>query len=194
MPLEDDLIMTRTTVYKSCGAVMAMAAMIGAADAPYMGKWKLNPAKSQLTGQTTILEKTSSGGIRFAVGAISYIVNLDGKEYPAPNGWTAAWRAVDANTWEITNRVGGKVANTYRLSLKDDTLTSVMSRKGLEEAPIEESAVFTRISGGPGFFGTWKGVIANMARVEFSPSGRDGLIYDSSEKLVGQFRLGKLAK
>ena len=178
--------MTRTTISKSCVVVIAMAPIIGAADAPYMGKWKLNPAKSQLTGQTAMIEKTASGAIRFATGAMSFVAKIDGKEYPGFNGGTIAWREVDANTWEITSRKGGRAANTYKLSLKDDRLTYVISRNGLDGAPIQELAVFQRLSGGPGFFGTWKTikVVAKVERVELLPNGPDGLIYKEPDRGV----------
>jgi hypothetical protein len=46
------------------GVVLLTAlTILGAADAPYIGKWKLNPAKSKLTGDIATLEKMPDGSI-----------------------------------------------------------------------------------------------------------------------------------
>lgn len=41
---------------------LVAASVLSAADAPYIGKWKLDPAKSQFAGQTVLIEKTADGG------------------------------------------------------------------------------------------------------------------------------------
>ena len=50
-----------------------------AADAPYIGKWKVNSSKSQLTDIVTI-EKLPSGEMRFEESGFTYTFKADGKE------------------------------------------------------------------------------------------------------------------
>ncbi len=71
---------------------MATVAFLAAADAPYMGKWKLNLAKSRLTGETLSIEKTPSGSMKYVTAEVSYDFKTDGKEYPTPRGATVTWK------------------------------------------------------------------------------------------------------
>lgn len=38
---------------------LVAASILSTADAPYIGKWNLDPAKSQFAGQTLVIEKDS---------------------------------------------------------------------------------------------------------------------------------------
>jgi hypothetical protein len=62
-------------------------------DAPYMGKWKLNPAKSELAGDTMTIENVAGGMVQFSSQGFTYKYKLDGKEYPLPDGGTMTWTA-----------------------------------------------------------------------------------------------------
>src|SRR5215470_4926680 len=105
-------------------AVMVVCTGVAfAADAPYLGKWRMNVAKSDVTGQTLTIEKTASGMMRYESGGFVYEFKTDGKEYPMPDGGTTSWKAVDAKTWDVTNRRNGKVTANYRLVLEADTMT-----------------------------------------------------------------------
>jgi|ERR1700678_3090594 len=99
-------------------ALLTALTILGAADAPYIGKWKLSPAKSKLTGDIATLEKMPDGSIKIQGGDTGFTFKLDGMEYPMPEGGTTAWKPVDANTWERVDRVNGKVRMTARLSCK----------------------------------------------------------------------------
>jgi len=71
-----------------------------AADLPYAGTWKLNVAKSDFGETTVMYAKTPSGQMQFTALGQSYAFQMDGKEYPSPFGGTAAWKQIDATTWE----------------------------------------------------------------------------------------------
>jgi len=161
----------------SIGVIVLLAHAAIAADAPYIGKWKVNPAKSQVTGQTLTLVTPTSGMMRYESGGISYEFKLDGKEYPMPDGGTTSWKAIDAKTWDVTNRKGGKVTANYRLAVDGDTMTfrSVLSKA--DGGSLNESGKLTRMSGGPGFAGKWKISDAKMAvtTMEIAANGPDGI-------------------
>ena len=65
--------------------VFAIAAVaVGAAtDPPYVGKWKMNPTKSDFGQTTTTYEQLPSGEMQSTGPGSLYKFKLDGKEYPA---------------------------------------------------------------------------------------------------------------
>jgi hypothetical protein len=136
--------------------VLVGAAALVAQAPSFAGTWKLNLAKSQLAGQTVTIQKKSSGLMHFDSQGFAYDFDLTGKEYPMPDGGTTAWRQVNATTWEAINRANGKVTATYRLVLAGNTTTSTMKMTKPDGGTVEQTANYTRVSGGPGFLGKWK--------------------------------------
>ena len=106
----------------TCWIHMATVSVLAAADAPYLGNWKLNSAKSQLTGEAVSIEKTPDGGMRFAAAEVSYDFKTDGKEYPTPSGATISYKEVSPNVSEVTIRMKGQVVANIGLVVKGDTL------------------------------------------------------------------------
>jgi hypothetical protein len=147
-----------------------------AADAPYIGKWKVNSSKSQLTDIVTI-EKLPSGEMRFEESGFTYTFKADGKEYPTPDGGTATWKAVSADKWEVTNRANGKVSATITLSVSGDTLSSMAMIPQADGKDIMTTATLKRTSGGPGLAGKWQGTQADAGSswLEVAPNGADGI-------------------
>jgi hypothetical protein len=144
-------------------AIMLAGAVCAAQGPSFNGTWKLNLTKSQLGGQTVTIEKSPSGVMHFDTEGFGYDFDLAGKEYPTPDGGTTAWRAVDATTWEATNRANGKVIATYRMLLKGNTITSVMKVTKPDGGAAEQTATFSRMSAGSGFLGKWKSTKVNGA-------------------------------
>jgi hypothetical protein len=143
----------------------------------FAGTWKLNLAKSQLTGQTVSIEKTGSGLMHFDSQGFAYDFDLSGKEFPTPDGGTTSWREVNATTWEATNKINGKVIATFRSTLTGDTLNVVMKATKPEGGTVEQSSSWTRVSGGPGFFGKWKSteVKGTPSTMEIALEGTNGI-------------------
>jgi hypothetical protein len=160
-------------------AVGLIATASLAADAPYMGKWKFNAAKSELAGSTFAIENAPGDMMRFDLQGFAYTFKMDGKEYPAPDGSLNTWKATTADTWDVTSRLNGKVAATYSLSLKGDTLTLKVSQKKPDGTSFDSSAAYKRVSGGPGFVGRWKSTEVKMPALSFelTPNGADGLTW-----------------
>jgi len=168
------------------GAVAVYTTVTTAADAPYIGKWKVNAAKSQMTGEAISIEKLSSGDMQYHydVEGFAYNFNLDGKEYPLPDGGTTSWAAIDAKTWQVTNRRNGRISATYRIVLYGDTLVFESKRSKANGGTSDETAKAIRVSGGPGFVGRWKISAVTKPAVgtmEIAPNGTDGVTLTSSE-------------
>ncbi len=148
-----------------------------AADAPYIGKWKLNPSKSQLTGETVTVEKLADGAIRQHQGDITFTFKLDGKEYPLPGGGTAAWKVADPNTWDRVDRTNGKVTVKSRLKLEGDIVSITFHLIKPDGSSLDGDSKWKRVSGGAGFFGTFESTEQNAVtrNIEFGTSEADAL-------------------
>ena len=156
------------------------ASVLCASDPPYVGSWKLNPAKSEFGETTVTYEKMADGQMKFTGDGQSYMFKPDGKEYPTPWGSTSTWKALDANTWEVTNKVETKVVGTATLKLAADGKQLTVDAKNVRASgeASNDVAVYERLSGGPGLAGQWKTKnlkIGSPGTMTISPSGPDGL-------------------
>ena len=162
----------------------ATAGVLAAADSPFVGKWKLNPAKSQLAGITTTYEQLPSGEIMTTSGGQSYKFKMDGKDYPAPFGSTIAWKQIDSNTWESTTKNPGmQTTNAIKLSADGKTLTETVAGKKPNGESFETTATSQRVSGGPGLMGKWKSTHVKPVNEmwEIKASGADGICVEIAD-------------
>jgi hypothetical protein len=162
------------------GVVAALSATaLWAADPPFAGTWKLNPAKSDF-GETTVTYETLAGGqIKATANGQSYTFAADNKDYPTPWGNTAAWKSIDPNTWEVTIKTNAKVVSTATLKLAPDGKTLTEDAKNLRAGEVtNDTAVYQRVSGSSGLAGKWKTKnlkIGSPGSVKISTSGSDGV-------------------
>jgi hypothetical protein len=181
----------RLSVRTLLTAGVLVGTVSAAADPPYVGKWKFNAARSQLTGDTAAIEKTPDGMMQFSSQGYVYKFRPDGKEYPAPDGGTTAWTATAPDTWDVTNRLNGKVTTTYRLVVKGDMLAVSGKMTKPDGTPATFTAAYKRMSGGPGFAGRWMSteVKPPLTLLEISAAGSDGLSMndDGGPLFSGQF-------
>jgi hypothetical protein len=103
-------------------------------DLPYAGKWKLNFAKSDFGETTRAVTKGASGQMQFTAMGQSYTFQMDGKDYPALFGRTAAWKTIDANSWETTIKQDGKLIVTERTKLSADGKALTVNTSGPKPA------------------------------------------------------------
>lgn len=164
--------------------VFALAAALGvaAADPPYVGKWKMNPAKSDFGETTVTYEQLPSGEMQATQAGVSYKFKLDGKEYPAMFGSTATWKALGANSWEATYKLNGKVLTTDTLTLSADGKSMTVNSKGKKPngEMLDDTVVSERVSGGPGLAGKWKTKNVKSAApsvLEIASTGADSVMY-----------------
>jgi hypothetical protein len=162
-----------------CALALACAAL--AADLPYVGKWKINLAKSDFGHTTFTVESLSGGEWQTKAFGITAKFKMDGKEYPDGMGGTIAWKDVGNNTWETVSKAKDKVTakDTLKLSADGKTLTDSNKEMKLDGGSIESTTVYSRASGGPGLAGKWqtKKVSGNAGTIEMIASGADGLTF-----------------
>ena len=160
---------------------LALAAVAFAADLPYVGKWKMNLAKSDFGHTTFTIESLPGGEWQTTAFGVTAKFKMGGNEYPDGMGGTIAWKGVGNNTWETVSRAKGKVTgrDTLKLSADGKTLTDNNKEMKLDGGSIDSTTVYSRASGGPGLAGKWqtKKVSSSAGTIEMIASGRDGLTF-----------------
>lgn len=159
---------------------MCACALGAAADAPYAGKWKMNIAKSDFGHTTLTYEQLAGGEMKATMDGQSYTFKTDGRDTMTPWGMTIAFKAVDASTWETTEKVDGKVTSTGTMKLSPDgkALTMDSKRVKADGGTSNESVSLQRVSGGPGLAGKWRTKNLKTSSPEtlnLTPKGGDGL-------------------
>ena len=156
-----------------------------AADQPYVGKWKINLAKSDFGQATVTLEALPSGEWQMTSFGITYKFKMDGKEYSDAMGGAVAWKSIDANSWEVVSKANGKVTetDTFKLDTGGKTLTETSKQMKADGGSMDSTAVYERVSGGPSLAGKWKTkkVSGTAGTMEMIASGADGLTFKDPE-------------
>src|SRR5829696_7409827 len=162
-------------------AVAAFVVLVGAslvaADPSYVGKWKLNTAKSQLTGDTVTISKAADGMMTFDGQGFKYSFKTDGKEYPTPDGATASWTQTSPDAYDVTITGGGKPIATYHAVVKGDGLNLTGKLSKADGTTSDFSVAYKRKSGGPGLAGTWTSteVKAPISTLDVAAEASDGV-------------------
>jgi hypothetical protein len=181
----------KTRLRATAALVVLLGVSLAAADPAYVGKWKLNAAKSQLTGDTVTISKAADGTMTFDGQGFKYSFKTDGKEYPTPDGATASWTQASPDAYDVAIKGGGKPIATYHLILKGDMLTLAGKMTKADGTTSDFSAAYKRKAGGPGLAGTWVSteVKASIATLDVSAAAPDGVSItdDSGATYSGQF-------
>src|SRR5690242_3894436 len=115
-------------------SLVFVAAAMGFADSPHMGTWKLNEAKSKLSGKArnhTVVYAPEGDQIKITVDGVDDSGNpvhnewtgkFDGKDYPVTGDANADARSYTMNgrTLVLKNKKGGKVVLTGRVVISRD--------------------------------------------------------------------------
>lgn len=140
-------------------ALRAGAAL--AANSPWTGDWKLDPAKSHFTGDTFTYSKGPGTLLHFSDGSsTSFDFGLDGKEYKAWANRTVTWTATGNSSWDTETKADGKVLSKGKRVLSADgkTLTMTFSGTKPDGSSFNETDVYQRVSGTDGLIGTWRSI------------------------------------
>lgn len=166
-------------------AIVCLAASLWAADDPFVGKWKINPAKSKLTDE---MKLESAGGnkyvITFGPGQVDTIV-ADGTDQPALQGTTLSVAVAGPNIWKVVRKKNGKtlLMAIWTLSPDGKTLDDAFTGYQPDGSPVRLHFVYQRTAGSSGFAGTWDSVSADVdssIELEIKPFEADGLSFNSA--------------
>jgi len=168
------------TVLRFTGIALLVTSVAAAADPAYVGKWKLNTAKSDF-GQLTATYEAVPGGFKATMDGLSYTFTTDGKEVATPWGTMASVKAINATTWEGTNKVNGKLFSTDIIKLSPDNKTLTLESKMVQPTggPATSTMTFQRTSGTTGLAGTWKAnkmSTTTAGLIEIAAKGVDGIV------------------
>jgi hypothetical protein len=149
-------------------------------DHPYGGTWRLNMERSQFAETTVAYALCAEGQIQVITSGQTYSAQLDGKDYPALFGGTAAWKAIDAATWETAFKQNGKLVSTATTRVSTDGRSLSVNLKGPKPSggTFDSTRIYERVSGGPGLSGAWKTKsrpVGTPDVIELMPKGPDGL-------------------
>jgi len=182
---------TMKSLTRTLLAAAILVTSVTAAEPPYVGTWKINTAKTSLTGDTVTIGPAAGGMLQFSSQGFAYTFKLDGKDYPMPSGGTTAWSQTSATIWDVANRLNGKVTNTYHLVLTGDTLAVNGLTMKPDGGTMAFSSSYKRVSGGPGFAGKWMSTSVKMpvTVLEIASSGANGVSLkdDTGPVVNGQF-------
>jgi hypothetical protein len=159
-----------------------------AADAPFVGDWKLNPSRSKLTDEMKV-ESVGPNKYAFDFGGGSpETVVTDGTDQPAGFGTTLSVTVVGPDSWKVVRKKDGRmlVNATWKLSEDNNTLTDDFTFVPANGAPTNVKYSYKRTARGSGFAGTWVSTSETVNSVfvlQIRPYQGDGLsfIYPSEE-------------
>ena len=138
-----------------------VAASVAAADSN-TGTWKLDEAKSTIPAgapkNTTVVFAAAGDSVKVTVDGIGgdgkpahneWTGKFDGKDYPLigdPTADTRAYKRIDANTLELTNKKGGKVVVTGRVTVSADGKTRTLTASGTDATgkKVTSTAVYNK--------------------------------------------------
>ena len=124
--------------------VFALAAGLQAAQSPFSGTWKLNPAKSTISAPSPHAEiihvKADENSIEVSSEVLdprsgktttsSYKAAFDGHDYPVIGDSredSIAFQRIDANTLKATAKKSGKVVGEYTFVVSADGRTTTVN-------------------------------------------------------------------
>jgi hypothetical protein len=166
-----------------------------AANNPWIGTWKLDPAKSQFTGDTFTYSKAANGLLHFSDGSTeNFDFGVDGKEYKMPSGYTTSWTAAGPSGWDSTTTLEGKVLDKVHRQLSADGKTLTITSTGTKPdgSSFADESVYTRVSGGSGLEGKWRSVKvkisspSNFVMEASTPGSIKWVIPDYKESAAGK--------
>jgi len=151
-----------------------------AADAPYVGKWKPNVAKSDFWEQTVTYEQMAGGDMKVTASGQSWTFKTDGKDVPTPWGTMISYKSVNPTTWESSEKVNGKVTSTATMKLSADSKSLTVDAKNIKAGgeTSNDSQIYERVAGTSGLAGKWRTKnlkIGSPGTMTIAANGADGV-------------------
>jgi len=147
------------------------------ADDPFVGKWKLDLAKSKLTGQVIEIQEIPGNAYKFKEDEHSDIILADGLDQPTHFGDTMAVTQNGPGAWSITYKRGKRVLMNTRWDVSPDGQTLTYTATGTRpNGQIFTNRMIAKRNGGSsGLAGTWETTSVTLS----SPPEIDIKPYDS---------------
>lgn len=151
----------KKTLYCGCAAFVLAVAPCFAAGSTWDGTWKLDIAKSKMTGDTFTIESKANGVMHFSNGStISYDYTCDGKAYLVIADRTITCTGSPAAGYDYVSKAGNTVLDKWHRSISADgnTLTEHGTEMRADGTTSDFNNVYKRQSGSKGLGGKWMNV------------------------------------
>lgn len=166
--------------------VMLIATSAALAENSWVGKWKLDPSQSKLTGDTIHFASAPGGEVSYTAEGHTSKFKLDGQPYKSWSGAETTWKKVDDNTYESHATRNGADLGTTTWTISPDGKSLKVEGKGTnpDGSSFDDTADYTRVAGKSGLTGSWKSTKANMNEdrtFEMAADGDHGMTWTIPE-------------
>jgi len=145
--------------------VLCMAAgAASAAESPFIGQWKLDPAKTRMPDQMKV-ESKGANTYAFDFGGGAETIVVDGTEQPGGYGGTVlSVKPEAADTWVVQRKKDGQlmIKATWTLSKDGRTLRDDFRQWGGSGRMVSMELIYQRTGAGSGFAGDWQSIKETM--------------------------------
>lgn len=153
-----------------------------AASDPFVGTWKLNPSKCQLTDEMKV---EALGGNKYAFdfgGGKPVTVVTDGTDQPANFGTTMSVTPEGPRTWKFVGKKDGRMRSDaiWKLSANGNSLSDAYTVYQPNGSTLRLNYVYRRTAGSSGFAGTWDSTsekVNSVYEIQIKPYETDGLSF-----------------
>ena len=121
--------------------------------------WKLNEAKSKMTGNTFTYSAKPNGLCYYSNGSsIEYDFACDGKDYPTFSNRVVACTAPGDSVFDTNVKVDGTPCSMVHRVISPDgrSMTTTVTGKQPDGTRFTDTTNSTRVTGSKGIAGTWK--------------------------------------
>lgn len=148
-------------------------------DNPFVGKWRIDEAKSHISGSTDSVAAVGPATWKFQYGAFSWPVKADGTDQPTPLGDSVSMKVISATSWQFTYKSNGKPTGTETWVLAADGNSMTRTFAGAKEngEPFTGVSTLKRTAGKNGFEGTWESTDVKLPfhEVDIETYGENGV-------------------
>jgi hypothetical protein len=165
-----------------CLLAIVSCCTLASAQNAFVGTWKLNQAKSQLTGDTVKYSAAADGTITETSPVGSYTFKTDGSPYSTPFGTTVTWKQTGPTAWVSEDRKKDMLLSTNIISVSADgkTMSIISTGKNPDGSDFHDTEMLTRQEGTSGLMGSWKSEkmkSSTSPEIEFAASGSNGITW-----------------
>ncbi len=176
----------KTLIRPTCLCLLIGFTVAAVAQSPFVGTWKLDPAKSQLTGDTMKFSQGENGAMALTAGGHTNNFKTDGQNYPTWDGTDSTWKQVDDHTWQSSYKRNGMelAVSTFTLSPDGKMLTEEDKGTRPDGSAFDDVAKYERVGEGSGLMGTWRSTQTKLSESRtfmIQPNGNDGLTWTLPE-------------
>ena len=169
-------------IASGCVLAVLCCCTLAQAQSAFVGTWKLNQAKSHLTGDTVTYSTAADGTMKEMTAVGSYTFKTDGRPYTTPFDSTVTWKQTGPSTWSTEDRQKDMLLATNMIQISGDgkTMTIISTGTNPNGKTFDDTEVLTRVAGSNGLMGTWKSEKMKSSTspvMEFAANGPNGIAW-----------------